>query len=88
VRIGVLEFLERIRKQGRVVSIREIYEGYQVPVGVFQVRENVRDATLSVRKYSSLAEALASAGSRLRKGVSEYARRSKILTQRRLDEFF
>ena len=88
VRIGVLEFLERIRKQGRVVSIREIYEGYQVPVGVFQVRENVRDATLSVRKYSTLAEALASAGSRLRKSISEYVTRSKILTQRRLDEFF
>ena len=88
VRIGALEFLERIRKQGRVVSIREIYEGYQVPVGVFQVRENVRDATLSVRRYSTLAEALESAGSRLRKGIFEYAKRSKILTQRRLDEFF
>lgn len=88
VRIGVLEFLDRIRRQARVVSIREIYEGYQVPVGVFQVRENVRDATLNVRKYSTLGEALASAGSRLRKGVGEYVRRSKVLTQRRLGEFF
>lgn len=88
VRLGVLEFLERIRRQGRVVSIREIYEGYQVPVGVFQVRENVRDATLSVRKHSTVREALASAGSRLRKGISEYVKRSKILAQRRLGEFF
>lgn len=88
VRLGVLEFLERIRRQARVVSIREVYEGYQVPVGVFQVRENVRDATLSVRKYSSLGEALESAGSRLRAGIAEYVKRSKILTQRRLGEFF
>ncbi|MEW5996821.1 MAG: hypothetical protein AB1657_04470 [Candidatus Micrarchaeota archaeon] len=88
VRIGVLEFLDRIRRQARVVSIREIYEGYQIPVGVFQVRENVRDATLNVRKYSTLSEALASAGSRLRKGISEYVKRSKILRQRRLGEFF
>ena len=88
VRLGVLEFLERIRKQGRVVAIREIYEGYQVPVGVFQVRENVRDAALSVRKYSTLGEALESAGGRLRKGIGVYVGRSKVLTQRRLGEFF
>lgn len=86
-RIGVLEFLDRIRRQGRVVSIREVYEGYQVPVGVFQVRENVRDATLNVRKYSTLGEALGSAGGRLRGDISGYVGRSIILRQRRLGEF-
>lgn len=86
-RIGVLEFLDRIRRQGRVVSIREVYEGYQVPVGVFQVRENVRDATLNVRKHPTLGEALGSAGGRLRGDISEYVGRSIILRQRRLGEF-
>ena len=87
VRLGVLEFLHRIRKQGRVVAIREIYEGYQVPVGVFQVRENVRDATLSIRKFSDMKEALGEMGKGLRNSVWEYVRRSRVIGQRRLMEF-
>jgi len=88
VRLGVLEFLQRIRRQGRVVAVREVHDGYQVPVGVFQVRENVRDAGLYVKKFSSMQEALGVMGQGLKNGMPEYLRRSRVIGQRRLGEFF
>ncbi|MBD3397888.1 hypothetical protein GF412_01925 [Candidatus Micrarchaeota archaeon] len=87
VRLAVLEFLERIRRQGRVVAIREVYEGYQVPVGVFQVRENARDAMENPKMYSGVKEALGIAGERLRLPVSEYTKQSRVIGQRNLLEF-
>ncbi len=41
-RLGVLEGLSKIRRQACAIIFREIYEGYVVPVGVWEVRENVR----------------------------------------------
>jgi len=87
VRLAVLEFLNRIRRQGRVVAIREVYEGYQVPVGVFQVRENARDAMENSAVYPTMGEALEVVRKRLRLPLSEYIRRSKIIGQRNLLEF-
>lgn len=87
VRLAVLEFLERIRRQGRVVAIREVYEGYQVPVGVFQVRENARDAMENPQMYSSVKEAVEAAAGRLRLPLSEYTRQSRVIGQRNLLEF-
>jgi hypothetical protein len=42
-KFAVLEALERMRKQAGAIVLREAYEGY-VPLGVFNVRENVRHA--------------------------------------------
>ncbi|MEM4272570.1 MAG: hypothetical protein QXH30_03180, partial [Candidatus Bilamarchaeaceae archaeon] len=88
VRLAVLEFLAGIRRQGRVIAIREVYEGYQVPVGVFQVRENVRDAMANCQMFSALGEALEEAGKRLRVPISEYKKRSRIIGQKSIAEFF
>jgi len=88
VRLAVLEFLNQIRRQGRVVAIREVYEGYQVPVGVFQVRENARDAMKNHQMYSGVGEALELISKRLRLPLEEYTKRSKIIGQRNLLEFF
>lgn len=87
VRLAALEFLEKIRRQGRVVAIREVYEGYQVPVGVFQVRENARDAFGNPKMHSSVSEALEVVGGRLRLGIGEYVKRSRVIGQRNLLEF-
>jgi DNA repair protein NreA len=87
VRLGVLEFLERIRRQGRVVAIREVYSGYQVPVGVFQVRENTRDAMENPEMHPSVKEALDAAAGRLQLPVSEYTAGSRVIGQRNLLEF-
>lgn len=88
VRLAALEFLSRIRRQARVVAIREVYEGYQVPVGVFQVRENARDAMESPEMYSGVKEALEIVGGRIRLPLSEYTKRSRVIGQRNLLDFF
>lgn len=43
-RLAVSEFLDKIKAQGRVVILRETHPGYIMPVGVWNVREHVRDA--------------------------------------------
>lgn len=87
-RLGVIEGLRRMRRQARVVVFREVYEGYQVPLGVWQVRENVRQA-MSGRpeSFSTLKEAMMAIGTRLRIRMSDYTKESKILRQRRLGDF-
>ncbi len=43
-RLSVLEHLNKIKRQASVVVLREVREGYYMPLGVWQVRENVRNA--------------------------------------------
>jgi hypothetical protein len=43
-RLAVCEQLVRERRQATVIALREAHPGYIMPVGVWQVRENVRNA--------------------------------------------
>ena len=43
-KLGVSEFLSKIKKQSGVIVFREIRPEYAVPVGVWQVREGIRQA--------------------------------------------
>ena len=43
-RLAVCEQLLKERRQATVIVLREAHEGYIMPVGVWQVRENVRNA--------------------------------------------
>ncbi len=43
-RLGVAEYLEEQKKQAAVLVLREIGSDYKVPMGVWQIRENVRNA--------------------------------------------
>ncbi len=88
-RLGVVEYLNRIRKQARVVVFREIREGYVVPVGVWEVRENVRNAFLNrAKKFQTVQEALEDISTRLNTQIKKYIRMSKTLQQSRLNQFF
>jgi len=87
-RLGVVEGLHEMKRQARVVVFREVYEGYVVPVGVWQVRENVRNAMKSdYQKFSTLKEALDYARSRLKIPLEEYLKKSVVLKQKRLEDF-
>lgn len=88
-RMGVLEYLNYSRKQARVVVFREIKEGYIVPVGVWEIRENVRNAFLSKGKtFSTVSEALDDISSRLSTPINKYRKMSRMLSQSRIHEFF
>jgi hypothetical protein len=88
-RLAICEQLERMKRQASVVVFREIYEGYIMPVGVWEVRENVRHAFQKPpRKFATLQEALRDIEKRLRIPIREYLQRSCILQQKSLNEFF
>ncbi|MEM2175488.1 MAG: Nre family DNA repair protein [Candidatus Micrarchaeia archaeon] len=86
-RLGVTEFLENIKRQARVVVFREIYAGYQVPLGVWVVRENVRNAFKKIMKFYSLKDAIEFIKGKLKNPIEIYLKKSKILTQKRLSEY-
>ncbi|MFB6119857.1 MAG: DNA repair protein NreA [Halobacteriaceae archaeon] len=43
-RLGVLEYLDRIDRQAKALVLREVSDDYWAPVGVWQIRESVRNA--------------------------------------------
>ena len=56
--MAVLEALEKEGKQAGAIILREARQGY-IPLGVFNVRENVRHAMGSVpREFNGLPELL------------------------------
>ncbi|VVB55383.1 Uncharacterised protein [uncultured archaeon] len=87
-RIAVAEHLRGIRRQARVVVFREVYDGYVVPLGVWQVRENVRQAMKNEPvKFQTLKEALSEIQKRLTIPLKSYLEKSVVLRQRRLSDF-
>ncbi len=87
-RLAVTESLEAIKRQACVVVFREIGEGYSIPLGVWQVRENVRNALKKgAKQFATKQEALDYIDSRLNAPLKEYVKRSRILQQKRLSDF-
>lgn len=87
-RFAVAEALYRMGRQARAIVFREIGTGYDVPVGVWEVRENVRHAFLGKpEKFETRPQAMAHLAEKLAVPVGEYVKRSRVLAQRRLTEF-
>ena len=80
-RIAAVELLHRLRRQARVISFREVGDGYAIPLGVWLVRETARRATQNLRAFSSAEEALAHARSRLRVPWECYVSQSALLAE-------
>jgi len=89
-RIAAAEALLAMRRQAKVVIIREIDEGYDIPVGVWEVRENARNGLRKGpdAKFATLKEALGYLAPRLKNPVSSYLARSRIMGQTRLSAYF
>lgn len=88
-RFAVSEALaKRIKRQAKAVVFREVYEGYMVPVGVWEVRENIRHALMKNGvKFQTLSEALGDIAGRLRLNINDYILKSRIIGQTRLTEW-
>ncbi|MBL7206439.1 MAG: hypothetical protein ISS36_02470 [Candidatus Aenigmarchaeota archaeon] len=87
-RIACVEKLSKMKRQARVIVFREIYEGYNISLGVWVVRQTARSAYKKKKEFSTLKEAMDYADSKLRISMNEYVSRSKLLKQRRLGDFF
>jgi len=87
-RFAVAEALFHMKRQARAIVFREIGSSYDIPVGVWEVRENVRHAFLNPpEKFETKDAALAHLSEKLAVPMKEYMKRSKVLLQRRLNEF-
>jgi hypothetical protein len=91
-RFAVGEFLCRIRRQAATVILREAHPGYIMPVGVWNVRENVRNAFQhDCRKFNTLKESFSYISSRLeipvKKWISHSAILKDLLYQKRIEDF-
>jgi len=79
-RLAVGELLTKERRQASVVVLREAHPGYIMPVGVWQVRENVRNAmNQKPVKYNTLEEALTRIASRFEIPIEYWIQSSKLL---------
>lgn len=92
-RVACSEALIGEKRQASIIVLREVHPGYIMPVGVWNVRENVK---LTLRnkplKFNRLKEALSYISTKLDIPLSEWIKNSytlwNILHQRKLSEFF
>ncbi len=79
-RLAVSERLEALKGQAKVIILREVHSGYIMPVGVWNVREHVREALRTQPKvFSNLNEAVAYAASKLEIPIPVWMRNGKLL---------
>ncbi len=79
-RLAAAEYMLREGVQGTVILIREIYEGFFLPIGVWFVRENVRELFKGVpERYDTLSEVLQRLGRSTRLPLSVWLSKSALL---------
>jgi len=78
-KFAVLEALSRMKKQAGAIVLREAYENY-VPLGVFNVRENVRNALLQTpTEFDSLKSTLGYVSTKLKLPLSRFMDESRVM---------
>ena len=79
-RLAVCEQLVKERRQAAVLVLREARPGYIMPVGVWQVRENVRNAMRQKPyTFNTLNQALTFIASRFQIPMQKWIAKSKLL---------
>lgn len=93
-KMAVLEALAKEKKQAGAIVLREAYNGY-VPLGVFNVRENVRSAMNEIpREFEDMKTALNYIESKLELSIDKFKETGTLLPdlirsrQTTLDGFF
>ena len=78
-KMAVLEAMEREKKQAGAIILREAYPGY-IPMGVFNVRENVRNAMNQPgQEFEGMKEALKYVSERLALPLTRFVKESSLL---------
>jgi hypothetical protein len=92
-RLAANEKLRKERRQAAVLVLREAHPGYIMPVGVWQVRENVRNALRNpALKFNTMGEVLARIREKLDIDLRAWIEHSQLLkdalTQTKLSSYF
>ncbi len=92
-RLAVAEHLYSIRRQATVIALREIYPGFNIPIGVWFVRENMRRLFRDkpVLRTSDFRDVIKLLDRETRLGAGRWVKESyllrRILYQRSIMEF-
>ncbi|MHA1365886.1 MAG: hypothetical protein ACTSP5_05670 [Candidatus Heimdallarchaeota archaeon] len=92
-RLAVNDLLMKERRQAGVCILREIRPGYIMPVGVWNVRENVRNALRQQpHKFNTFNEVLSHISNRFNIPLDVWKRNSKVITdtlqQKKITDYF
>ena len=92
-RLAVCEQLTKERRQATVIVLREARPGYIMPIGVWQVRENVRNAMhQKPYQFKNIAESLQFISGRFEIPMQRWILQSELLKralfQKRITDFF
>jgi hypothetical protein len=90
-RLGISEHLSKRRRKAAALALREIHPDYVMPVGVWQIREGIREAMKTEKsEFETFEKALNFACTSLSTSKKEWIRGSKIFKlneQRRITDF-
>jgi hypothetical protein len=79
-RLGVCEHLMDIKRQAAAIVVREVNEQYLMPLGVWVIRQAVRDAMARPpTRYSSLEECLRAIEPTLQVPLQHWLRTSRLI---------
>jgi|ETNmetMinimDraft_15_1059895.scaffolds.fasta_scaffold06042_2 hypothetical protein len=89
-RLEALAYLSRLRRQATVIIYREITDKYWAPLGVWVIRDGVREALSSkVERFSGINEAISSITTQVQ--VKNWSNSSKLLKelrcQKRIEDY-
>ena len=91
-KLGITEYLSKIKKQSGVIVLREIRSEYAVPVGVWQVREGIRQAMRSIpQNADSIDTAIQLATKNMSISKHEWLKHGimlKLIKQKSISDFF
>ncbi|MGB8232926.1 MAG: hypothetical protein WCE60_02940, partial [Methanobacterium sp.] len=80
-KMAVLEALAREGKQAGAIVLREAYNGY-VPLGVFNVRENVRNAmNQNPLDFDDMKTAISYISTKLKLPIKKFVKQSDLLKE-------
>ncbi len=80
VRLAVSEFLDKIKRQASVLVLREVYDEYDSPLGVWVVREASRGCfNNSHASFSDINSALVGVSNRMKINSKTFFHKSEIL---------
>ncbi|WP_409200903.1 hypothetical protein [Methanobrevibacter sp. DSM 116169] len=80
-KMGLLDYLSKKKEQAGAIVLREAYPGY-VPLGVFNVRENIKYAMNNgYKEFESLKTAVNYVSSNLKIPIHKYIKQSDLLEE-------
>ncbi|RDD52252.1 hypothetical protein BA065_02715 [Nanoarchaeota archaeon NZ13-N] len=91
-RLATAEYLYRIKRQATAILIREIYPGFDLPIGVWFVRENLRETfKQKPLEFDNIKEVIEYVSKKTKIDFNEWIKRSyllrKVISERKIKEW-